>query len=215
MRARSRSRERTELTESGRVPAVPWRTQGIHSPGGEGSERRPETSHPSLPPFPESLFHQFALRSRIQTPKAPFSRLVLRAGHFQKVAVEREVVSDGVLKSMKHPVFFLLYTISRKSVTKAHRARLPVGLEMVESGLLLRNTKRVTCVCFAIAKHQVSGRMGPPASPCRQCDSRDSVWWYGRRCRWESAVCLGQMRWPGRSAAHRNKVAWTHPGKGR
>lgn len=150
---RARSRERTELTESGRVTPVPWRTQATHSPGGEGSERRPETSHPSLPPFPESLFHQFALRSRIQTPKAPFSRLVLRAGHFQKVAVEREVVSDGVLKSTKHQIFFLLYTISQKSVTKAHQAWLPVGLETVESGLLLRNIKHFTYVCFAIAKH--------------------------------------------------------------
>lgn len=117
---RAISRERTELTESGRITPLPWRTQATHSPGGEGSEWCPETSHPSLPPFPESLFHQFALRSRIQTPKAPLSRLVLRAGHFQKVAVEREVVSDGILKSMKHQIFFLLYTISQKSESQKH-----------------------------------------------------------------------------------------------
>lgn len=80
-----------------------------HSPGGEGSERRPETRHPPLPSFPEGLLHQFALRSGVQAPKAALSGFVLRAGHFQKVAVEREVVPDGVLQSIKRQTqgFFL------------------------------------------------------------------------------------------------------------
>lgn len=63
-------------------------------PRREGSERRPKASHPSLPSFPEGLLHQLALRSRIHAPKTPFAGLILRAGHFQKVAVERQVVSD-------------------------------------------------------------------------------------------------------------------------
>lgn len=64
------------------------------SPGREGSEGRPEASHPSLPSFPECLLHQLALGGGIHAPKTPFPGLVLRAGHFQKVTVERQVVSD-------------------------------------------------------------------------------------------------------------------------
>lgn len=64
------------------------------SPRGQRSERRPEAGHPPLPPFPEGLLHQLALRGRVHAPEAALPWLVLRAGHFQKVAVERQVVSD-------------------------------------------------------------------------------------------------------------------------
>lgn len=72
--------------------------QVTHLPRRERPKRRPKASHPSLPSFPESLLHQLALRGRIHTPKTPFARLVLRAGHFQKVAIERQVVSDWILE---------------------------------------------------------------------------------------------------------------------
>lgn len=69
-----------------------------HRPGRQRSERRPEAGHAPLPSLPERLLHQLALGGRIHAPEAAFPRLVLRAGDFQEVAVEREVVSDGVLE---------------------------------------------------------------------------------------------------------------------
>lgn len=144
--ARSRSREREECLQSGSIPPVPLRTQVTHSPGGERSKRRPETSHPPLPSFPEGLFHQFALRSRIQPPKTPLSRLVLRAGHFQKVAVEREVVSDGVLQSTKHHKWlggFLTVHNFPIILIKMHQSSSP-GLKML-NGPFLRNIKYFSC----------------------------------------------------------------------
>lgn len=98
-----KQREGRESTVWQRPAREDVRTQLAHSPGGERSERRPEASHPALPPLPEGLLHQLALGSGIQAPEAALPRLVLRAGHFQEVAVEGQVVSDGVLRGTKHP----------------------------------------------------------------------------------------------------------------
>lgn len=69
----------------------------MSSPGGQRPERRPEAGHAPLPPLPEGLLHQLPLGGGVDAPKAPFAWLVLGASHFQEVAVQGQVVSDGVL----------------------------------------------------------------------------------------------------------------------
>lgn len=95
---RSRERgERVKLVKSEAcldTPVPPRLPQEMLLPGGKRSERRPETSHASLSSFPEGLLHQLALGSGVHAPKTPFAGLILGAGHFEEVAVQRQVVSD-------------------------------------------------------------------------------------------------------------------------
>lgn len=106
MIARSRSREKGERVNWIIVRVCVCNLKATDDPlqsppWWQGSKRGPKAGHPSLPSLPEGLLHQLGLGGRIQTPKASFPRLVLRAGHFQEVAVQRQIVSDWVLEKGK------------------------------------------------------------------------------------------------------------------
>lgn len=67
-------------------------------PGGERSHRGPEAGHSPGPALPEGLFYQLALRGGVDPPEGAFARLLLRAGHFDEVPVQGQVVADRVLR---------------------------------------------------------------------------------------------------------------------
>lgn len=67
-------------------------------PGGERTHRGPEAGHSPGPALPEGLFYQLALRGGVDPPKGAFAWLLLRAGHFDKVPVQGQVVADRVLQ---------------------------------------------------------------------------------------------------------------------
>lgn len=67
-------------------------------PGGERSHRSPEAGNPPGPALPESLFYQLALGCGVDPPEGAFARLLLRAGHFDEVPVQGQVMADRVLK---------------------------------------------------------------------------------------------------------------------
>lgn len=69
------------------------------SPGGEGAEGGAEAGRASLSTFPEGLLHQLGLRRGVHPPEGALPRLLLRPRHFDEVAVQGEVVPDGVLRS--------------------------------------------------------------------------------------------------------------------
>ena len=66
-------------------------------PGGEGPQRGPEAGPPPGPAFPEGLLYQLALGGRVDPPEGALARLLLGAGHLDEVAVQGQVVADGVL----------------------------------------------------------------------------------------------------------------------
>lgn len=66
-------------------------------PGGEGSKGGAER-HPSLASLPEGLLHQLGLCGRVHPPERALARLLLRARHLDEVAVERQVMPNGVLE---------------------------------------------------------------------------------------------------------------------
>lgn len=68
-------------------------------PGGERAHRGPEAGHSSGPALPEGLFYQLALGRRVDPPEGAFAWLLLRAGHFDEVPVQGQVVADRVLKT--------------------------------------------------------------------------------------------------------------------
>lgn len=70
----------------------------VHLPGGQRSHRSPEAGNSSGPALPEGLFYQLALRRGVDPPERAFARLLLRAGHLDKVSVQGQVVADRVLQ---------------------------------------------------------------------------------------------------------------------
>lgn len=52
-----------------------------------------------MPPFPEGLFHELGFRGRVYSPKRALPRLLLGTRDFDEVAVQGEVVPDGVLQA--------------------------------------------------------------------------------------------------------------------
>lgn len=63
-------------------------------PGRQRPEGGAETGDASLPPFSECLFHELCFRGRVYSPKRPLPRFLLGTRDFNKVTVQREVVSD-------------------------------------------------------------------------------------------------------------------------
>lgn len=70
-------------------------------PGGKRSHRGPEARHPPGPALPEGLFYQLALGGGVDPPEWAFARLFLRAGHFDEVPVQGQVVADRVLRQQQ------------------------------------------------------------------------------------------------------------------
>lgn len=67
-------------------------------PGGEGSVRGPEAGDAPGPSFPEGLLDELGLRGRVYPPERTFAGFLLRPGHFDEIAVQRQIVSDRVLQ---------------------------------------------------------------------------------------------------------------------
>ena len=53
-----------------------------------------------MPSTPERLVDQLRLGGGVNSPEASLARLLLRPGHFDKVSVEGQVVTDGVLPTL-------------------------------------------------------------------------------------------------------------------
>lgn len=53
------------------------------------------------PALPEGLLDELGLGGGVYPPEGTFARLLLRARHLDEVAVERQVVADGVLRDRK------------------------------------------------------------------------------------------------------------------
>lgn len=56
-------------------------------PGREGSHGGPEAGHSPGPTLPEGLFYQLAFGGGVDPPEGALAGLLLRAGHFDEVAV--------------------------------------------------------------------------------------------------------------------------------
>lgn len=56
-------------------------------PGREGSDRGPEAGHSPGPTLPEGLFYQLAFGGGVDPPEGTLTGLLLRAGHFDEVAI--------------------------------------------------------------------------------------------------------------------------------
>lgn len=83
-------------------------------PGGEWSHGGPEAGHPSGPALPEGLFYELALRGGVNAPERAFAGLLLRAGHFDEVAVQGKVVTDGVLEGDRHRLLLRVLIVNWK-----------------------------------------------------------------------------------------------------
>lgn len=68
---------------------------------GRDTERHAETRHTALSSAAEGLLDELGFRLRVYPPERPFAGLLLRARHFYKVPVQREVMPDRVLKQIK------------------------------------------------------------------------------------------------------------------
>lgn len=60
--------------------------------------RGPEAGDAPGPSFPEGLLDELALRGRVYPPEGAFARLLLRPRHLDEVPVQRQVVTDRVLR---------------------------------------------------------------------------------------------------------------------
>lgn len=60
-----------------------------------------EAGAASRPPLPEGLLDELGLRRGVDPPEGTFARLLLRPGHLEEVAVQGQVVTDGVLETQR------------------------------------------------------------------------------------------------------------------
>lgn len=109
---------------------------GCRLPGGKRPYGGPEAGHSPGPALPEGLFYQLALRGGVDPPERAFARLLLRAGHFDEIPVQGQVVADRVLKHTRHT----LRVTKKLSEMMFHSQLLQVRGAARHTGTL--------CLCF-------------------------------------------------------------------
>lgn len=91
-----RSRSPQNPVKSFEWPRPPGR-RGGDLPGRQRPEGGAEAGDAPLPPLPERLLHELGLGGGVYPPKGPLPGLLLGARDLNEVAVQREVVADGIL----------------------------------------------------------------------------------------------------------------------
>ena len=84
------------------IKVIPWTARVLlavkNIPCRYESRLCSKTRKSTLPSSPKRLLDKFCLGGRFNPPEAAFAWLLLWTGNFDKIPIQRQIVSDGVLK---------------------------------------------------------------------------------------------------------------------
>lgn len=78
----------------------------------------PEAGDAPRPSFPEGLLDELGLRGRVYPPERTFAGLLLRPRHFDKITVQRQIVTDRVLQQRTVSSYLLMTEVTRVTVSE-------------------------------------------------------------------------------------------------